>query len=265
MHDKAFHWQSKTNVQHVGVDDMVLLSKLNEDAVVENLRKRLMGNSIFTYIGPVLISVNPFKEMPYFTEKEMELYQGAAQYENPPHIYALADNMFRNMIIDNENQCVIISGESGAGKTVDAKYIMSYISRISDGGQRVQHVKDVILQSNPLLESFGNSATVRNWNSSRFGKYVEIVFSRGGEPIGGKHVKDVILQSNPLLESFGNSATVRNWNSSRFGKYVEIVFSRGGEPIGGKVSFQISSICFVSLFPFMYLVTLLFLATYFVV
>uniref|UniRef100_A0A915PJ71 Uncharacterized protein n=1 Tax=Setaria digitata TaxID=48799 RepID=A0A915PJ71_9BILA len=165
---------------------MILLSKLNEQAIVDNLRKRFTANSIFTYIGPVLIAVNPFKDMPYFTSKEMELYQGAAQYENPPHIYALADNMFRNMLIDNESQCVIISGESGAGKTVEAKYIMGYVARISGGGQRLQHVKDVILQSNPLLESFGNSATVRNWNSSRFGKYVEIVFSRGGEPIGGK-------------------------------------------------------------------------------
>ncbi|KHN83240.1 Unconventional myosin-Ie [Toxocara canis] len=199
----AFHWQSKTNVQQVGVDDMVLLSKLNEEAIVENLRKRLMANSIFTYIGPVLISVNPFKEMPYFTEREMEIYQGAAQYENPPHIYALADNMFRNMIIDNENQCVIISGESGAGKTVDAKYIMSYISRISGGGQRVQHVKDVILQSNPLLESFGNSATVRNWNSSRFGKYVEIVFSRGGEPIGGKISNFLLEKSRVVYQNQG--------------------------------------------------------------
>ncbi|VDK35415.1 unnamed protein product [Gongylonema pulchrum] len=76
--------------------------------------------------------------MPYFSDKEMELYQGAAQYENAPHIYALADTMFRNMVIDNESQCVIISGESGAGKTVEAKYIMGYISRISGGGQRVQ-------------------------------------------------------------------------------------------------------------------------------
>ncbi|EFO21723.1 hypothetical protein LOAG_06763 [Loa loa] len=177
---------------------MVLLGKLNEQAIVDNLRKRFMANSIFTYIGPVLISVNPFKDMPYFTDKEMELYQGAAQYENPPHIYALADNMFRNMIIDNESQCVIISGESGAGKTVEAKYIMSYIARISGGGQRLQHVKDVILQSNPLLESFGNSATVRNWNSSRFGKYVEIIFSRGGEPIGGK-VSNFLLEKSRVV------------------------------------------------------------------
>nr|XP_042913236.1 unconventional myosin-Ie-like [Parasteatoda tepidariorum] len=76
--------------------------------------------------------------MPYFTEKEIEQYQGAASYENPPHIYALSDNMYRNMLIDNESQCVIISGESGAGKTVAAKFIMGYISQVSGGGTRVQ-------------------------------------------------------------------------------------------------------------------------------
>ncbi|CAB3408384.1 unnamed protein product [Caenorhabditis bovis] len=200
----AFHWQSKVNVQHVGVDDMVLLSKLTEQAIVDNLKKRIQANSIFTYIGPVLISVNPFKQMPYFTEKEMLLYQGAAQYENAPHIYALADNMYRNMLIDNESQCVIISGESGAGKTVNAKFIMNYISRISGGGQKVQHVKDVILQSNPLLEAFGNSATVRNWNSSRFGKYVEIVFSRGGEPIGGKLSNFLLEKSRVVFQNEGD-------------------------------------------------------------
>ncbi|GAB5572416.1 unconventional myosin-Ie [Prionailurus iriomotensis] len=132
-----YHWQSH-NVKHSGVDDMVLLSKITENAIVENLKKRYMDDYIF------------------------------AQYENPPHIYALADNMYRNMIIDRENQCVIISGESGAGKTVAAKYIMSYISRVSGGGPKVQHVKDIILQSNPLLEAFGNAKTVRNNNSSRF-------------------------------------------------------------------------------------------------
>uniref|UniRef100_A0A914X526 Uncharacterized protein n=1 Tax=Plectus sambesii TaxID=2011161 RepID=A0A914X526_9BILA len=195
---QPFHWQSNINVHQVGVDDMVLLTKITDSAIVDNLKKRFMGNSIFTYIGPVLVSVNPFKQMPYFTEKEIEMYQGAAQYENPPHIYALADNMYRNMIIDNENQCVIISGESGAGKTVAAKYIMGYIARVSGGGQRVKHVKDVILETNPLLEAFGNAKTVRNNNSSRFGKYVEIQFSRGGEPIGAK-VSNFLLEKSRVV------------------------------------------------------------------
>ncbi|XP_068586062.1 myosin IEb isoform X2 [Cebidichthys violaceus] len=115
--------------------------------------------------------------------------------------------MYRNMMIDNENQCVIISGESGAGKTVAAKFIMSYVSKVSGGGDKVQHVKDIILQSNPLLEAFGNAKTVRNNNSSRFGKYFEIQFSRGGAPDGGKISnflleKSRIVSQNPGERSF---------------------------------------------------------------
>ncbi|KAL7887012.1 hypothetical protein AOLI_G00047330 [Acnodon oligacanthus] len=194
---ERYHWQTQ-NVKVSGVDDMVLLSKISEDAITDNLKKRYMDDYIFTYIGPVLISVNPFKQLPYFTDREVELYQGAAQYENPPHIYALADNMYRNMMIDAENQCVIISGESGAGKTVAAKYIMSYVSKVSGGGPKVQHVKDIILQSNPLLEAFGNAKTVRNNNSSRFGKYFEIQFSRGGEPDGGK-ISNFLLEKSRVV------------------------------------------------------------------
>ncbi|XP_069767359.1 unconventional myosin-Ie isoform X2 [Narcine bancroftii] len=197
-----YHWQSH-NVKQSGVDDMVLLSKITEDGIVDNLKKRYMDDYIFTYIGPVLISINPFKQMPYFGEKEIEMYQGAAPYENPPHIYALADTMFRNMIIDGENQCVIISGESGAGKTVAAKYIMGYISRVSGGGPKVQHIKDIILQSNPLLEAFGNAKTVRNNNSSRFGKYFEIQFSPGGEPDGGKISNFLLEKSRVVARNLG--------------------------------------------------------------
>ncbi|XP_041642420.1 unconventional myosin-Ie isoform X2 [Cheilinus undulatus] len=214
-----YHWQSH-NVKLSGVDDMVLLSKINEDAIVDNLKKRYMDDYIFTYIGPVLISVNPFKQMPYFGEKEIEMYQGAAQYENPPHIYALADNMYRNMMIDSENQCVIISGESGAGKTVAAKYIMGYISRVSGGGPKVQHVKDIILQSNPLLEAFGNAKTVRNNNSSRFGKYFEIQFSSGGEPDGGKI-------SNFLLEK--SRVVMRNPGERSFHIFYQLIEGASGE------------------------------------
>ncbi|GIX88889.1 unconventional myosin-Ie [Caerostris extrusa] len=194
---QVYHWQSH-HIKHSGVDDMVLLTKITEPAIVDNLRKRYLDDQIFTYIGPVLISVNPFKQMPYFTEREIEQYQGAASYENPPHIYALSDNMYRNMLIDNESQCVIISGESGAGKTVAAKYIMSYISQVSGGGSRVQNIKEIILESNPLLEAFGNAKTVRNNNSSRFGKYIEIQFSKGGEPEGGK-VSNFLLEKSRVV------------------------------------------------------------------
>ncbi|XP_069392866.1 myosin IEb [Paralichthys olivaceus] len=216
---ERYHWLAQ-NVKVSGVDDMVLLSKISEDAITDNLKKRYMDDYIFTYIGPVLISVNPFKQLPYFTEREVELYQGAAQYENPPHIYALADNMYRNMMIDNENQCVIISGESGAGKTVAAKYIMSYVSKVSGGGDKVQHVKDIILQSNPLLEAFGNAKTVRNNNSSRFGKYFEIQFSQGGAPDGGKI-------SNFLLEK--SRVVSQNEGERNFHIYYQLLEGASGE------------------------------------
>nr|CAD7202086.1 unnamed protein product [Timema douglasi] len=217
---------------------MVLLPKISEDSIVENLKKRYMDDYIFTCIGPVLVSVNPFKQMPYFGDKEIELYQGAEKpppvhpteirtsissssavelnttsalanyatelsYENPPHVYGLSDEMYRNMLIDVESQCVIISGESGAGKTVLAKYIMSYIARVSGGGTRVQRIKDVILESNPLLEAFGNAKTVRNNNSSRFGKYVEILFGNGGQPEGGRISNFLLEKSRVVMQNAG--------------------------------------------------------------
>uniref|UniRef100_A0A673JXH6 Osteoclast-stimulating factor 1 n=1 Tax=Sinocyclocheilus rhinocerous TaxID=307959 RepID=A0A673JXH6_9TELE len=191
-----YHWQSH-NVKQSGVDDMVLLSKINEDAIVENLKKRYMDDFIFTYIGPVLISVNPFKQMPYFGEKEIEMYQGAAQYENPPHIYALADNMYRNMMIDQNFLTLTLN--------IRLKFI---------------HVKDIILQSNPLLEAFGNAKTVRNNNSSRFGKYVEIQFSSGGEPDGGKI-------SNFLLEK--SRVVMRNPGERSFHIFYQLIEGANGD------------------------------------
>uniref|UniRef100_A0A8C6XZQ4 Myosin IEb n=1 Tax=Naja naja TaxID=35670 RepID=A0A8C6XZQ4_NAJNA len=193
---ERYHWQMQ-NVKQSGVDDMVLLPKIQEDAIVENLRKRFMDDYIFMASSdprdvlrcsgpPCLCRVPPAQ----------------AQYENPPHIYALADQMYRNMLIDGENQCVIISGESGAGKTVAAKYIMGYISKVSRGPS-VQHVKDIILKSNPLLEAFGNAKTVRNNNSSRFGKYFEIQFSRGGEPDGGKIYNFLLEKSRVVSQNSG--------------------------------------------------------------
>uniref|UniRef100_A0A8C7LFW3 Osteoclast-stimulating factor 1 n=1 Tax=Oncorhynchus kisutch TaxID=8019 RepID=A0A8C7LFW3_ONCKI len=209
-----YHWQSH-NVKQSGVDDMVLLSKINEDAIVDNLKKRYMDDYIFTYIGPVLISVNPFKQMPYFGDKEVEMYQGAAQYENPPHIYALADNMYRNMMIDRENQdvdnCLPTYYLYTLPVTLKQAYCLSAPS---------QHVKDIILQSNPLLEAFGNAKTVRNNNSSRFGKYFEIQFSSGGEPDGGKI-------SNFLLEK--SRVVMRNPGERSFHIFYQLIEGATGE------------------------------------
>ncbi|XP_076066450.1 unconventional myosin-Ie-like isoform X2 [Oratosquilla oratoria] len=190
---QMYHWQSGGGKSTI--EDMVLLAKITEPAIVENLKKRFMEDKIYTYIGPVLVAVNPFKQLPYFGEKEVEIYQGAYHYEVPPHIYAIAYDMYRDMLIDYESQCVIISGESGAGKTVSAKYIMNFITKVSGGGPKVQQVKDVIIESNPLLEALGNAKTMKNNNSSRFGKYIEIQFSKSGEPLGGK-ISNFLLEKS---------------------------------------------------------------------
>ncbi|KAI8925857.1 P-loop containing nucleoside triphosphate hydrolase protein [Entophlyctis helioformis] len=198
----SFQWTSKNQAQN-GVEDMVLLSKVTDDQITENLRKRIQADLMFTYIGPTLVAVNPFKKLPYFTDKEIETYHGSAAYEHPPHVYALADKMFQNMIVDEENQCVIISGESGAGKTESAKLIMNYIAAVSSKGGAgtaniVEEIKRIILESNPLLESFGNAKTLRNNNSSRFGKYFEINFTRGGAPMGGK-ISNFLLEKSRVV------------------------------------------------------------------
>ncbi|CAD5123549.1 DgyrCDS11887 [Dimorphilus gyrociliatus] len=189
------HWEKN---KRPGVDDMVLLKSFEDNEIKKNLRERFMQDCIYTYIGPVLISVNPFKQLNIYTDKELEIYRDAAPYENAPHVYALTDDMYRNMLIDNDSHCVIISGESGAGKTVAAKFIMSYITKVSGGSSTVERLKEIILKSNPLLEAFGNAKTLRNNNSSRFGKYVEIQFNRGGEPIGGS-IRNFLLEKSRVL------------------------------------------------------------------
>lgn len=126
-----------------------------------------------------MISVNPYKKLPISGPEHIEMYKGKHPHELPPHVFALAERAYKGML-DGENQCVIISGESGAGKTEASKLIMQYIAAISGNSTGVERVKKVILESNPLLEAFGNAKTVRNNNSSRFGKYMEILFDRKG-------------------------------------------------------------------------------------
>ena len=153
----------------LGVDDMVMLSDISEKGILINLEKRFSSDLIYTYIGNVLISVNPFKPIKdIYSPETLNSYRGKYPYEMPPHIFALAEEMYRQMIANAEAQCVIISGESGAGKTEASKLIMQYIAAVSGKGADVTRVKNVILDSNPLLEAFGNAKTVRNNNSSRF-------------------------------------------------------------------------------------------------
>jgi myosin-1 len=132
----------------------------------------LTGSAILpqTYIGHVLISVNPFRMLPIYTDEVLHSYRGKNRLEMPPHVYAIAETMYYNMTSYKENQCVIISGESGAGKTEAAKRIMQYIAAVAgqSSGTGITGIKDMVLATNPLLESFGNAKTLRNNNSSRF-------------------------------------------------------------------------------------------------
>ncbi|XP_073701295.1 unconventional myosin-Ib isoform X5 [Garra rufa] len=177
----------------IGVGDMVLLEPLSEESFIENLKKRFDHNEIYTYIGSVVISMNPYKSLPIYTAEKVEEYRNRNFYELSPHIYALADEAYRSLRDQDKDQCILITGESGAGKTEASKFVMSYVAAVCGKGQEVNKVKEQLLQSNPVLEAFGNAKTVRNDNSSRFGKYMDVEFDFKGDPLGG-------VISNYLLE-----------------------------------------------------------------
>eukprot|EP01087_Luapelamoeba_hula_P023776 TRINITY_DN880_c0_g1_i2.p1 TRINITY_DN880_c0_g1~~TRINITY_DN880_c0_g1_i2.p1 ORF type:complete len:301 (+),score=61.89 TRINITY_DN880_c0_g1_i2:92-994(+) len=168
-----------------GLDDMTLLAKVTNEEISANLKIRYLKDIIYTNIGQVLISVNPYKNLPIYSEGVLSDYVGKSRLELPPHIFSIGEAAYRAMKVDKENQCVIISGESGAGKTEAAKKIMLYIAHASSSSGDVDRVKNVIFETNPLLEAFGNAKTLRNDNSSRFGKYFEIQFDKNGDPVGG--------------------------------------------------------------------------------
>ncbi|KAM9365351.1 unconventional myosin-Ib isoform 2-T3 [Pholidichthys leucotaenia] len=177
----------------IGVGDMVLLEPLSEESFILNLKKRFDHSEIYTYIGSVVISINPYRSLPIYTPDKVEEYRNRNFYELSPHIYALADEAYRSLRDQDKDQCILITGESGAGKTEASKLVMSYVAAVCGKGHEVNKVKEQLLQSNPVLEAFGNAKTVRNDNSSRFGKYMDIEFDFKGDPLGG-------VISNYLLE-----------------------------------------------------------------
>ncbi|KAK3084998.1 hypothetical protein FSP39_022632 [Pinctada imbricata] len=184
---------------HIGVQDFVLLEDYtNPAAVIENLRKRFTENLIYTYIGPVLVSVNPYHNIDIYNQEIIETYRNVNFYELPPHIFAIADAAYRSMRGENKNQCILISGESGAGKTEASKKILHYLAASSKHTDDVERVKDRLLQSNPLLEAFGNAKTNRNDNSSRFGKYMDVQFDYKGAPVGG-HILNYLLEKSRVV------------------------------------------------------------------
>jgi len=177
----------------VGISDAVLLEPLSEDSFVKNLEERFKSDNIYTYIGNVAISVNPYKKLGIYDEATIERYRGRNFYELPPHIFAVSNLAYLSMKNYGRDQCILITGESGAGKTEASKLVMKYVAAVSSQSSEVNAIKEQLLQSNPVLEAFGNAKTNRNDNSSRFGKYMDIEFDFKGDPLGG-------VISNYLLE-----------------------------------------------------------------
>ncbi|KAK6139637.1 hypothetical protein DH2020_026621 [Rehmannia glutinosa] len=184
-----------------GVDDMTKLSYLHEPGVLQNLATRYELNEIYTYTGNILIAINPFQRLPHLYDTHMmEQYKGAALGELSPHVFAIADVAYRAMINDGKSNSILVSGESGAGKTETTKMLMRYLAHLGGrSGVEGRTVEQQVLESNPVLEAFGNAKTVRNNNSSRFGKFVEIQFDKSGR-ISGAAIRTYLLERSRVCQ-----------------------------------------------------------------
>ncbi|KAI9750464.1 MAG: hypothetical protein M4579_006454 [Chaenotheca gracillima] len=190
-------------------DDLTNLSHLNEPAVLQAIKLRYSQKEIYTYSGIVLIATNPFARVDsLYVPGMVQVYAGKQRSTQAPHLFAIAEEAFADMLRDNKNQTIVVSGESGAGKTVSAKYIMRYFAtrespdqpgkRIKGKGDAMSETEEQILATNPVMEAFGNAKTTRNDNSSRFGKYIEIMFDKKTDIIGAK-IRTYLLERSRLV------------------------------------------------------------------
>ncbi|KAL6563815.1 hypothetical protein OROGR_002774 [Orobanche gracilis] len=184
-----------------GVDDMTKLSYLHEPGVLHNLATRYKLNKIYTYTGSILIAINPFQRFPDFYDLHMmEQYKGSPFGKLSPHVFAIADVAYRAMINEGKSNSILVSGESGAGKTETTKMLMQYLAYLGvHKGAEGRTVEQQVLESNPVLEAFGNAKTVRNNNSSRFGKFVEIQFDMRGK-ISGAAIRTYLLERSRVCQ-----------------------------------------------------------------
>ncbi|XP_041673445.1 unconventional myosin-XV [Cheilinus undulatus] len=200
-YDKMYSIRSLPTIAHQeqrvedGVEDMTQLEEMHEGAVLLNLRRRSERQLIYTYIGSILVSVNPYKMYNIYGTDMVLLYKGRALGENPPHLFAIANAAYSKMMDAKHNQVIIISGESGSGKTEATKLVLRYLAAIHHKSNIAQQIE--ILEAAPLLESFGNAKTVRNDNSSRFGKYIEVFMEDG--VISGAITSQYLLEKSRIV------------------------------------------------------------------
>ncbi|XP_057201341.1 myosin-11 isoform X2 [Triplophysa rosa] len=194
------------------VEDMAALTCLNEASVLHNLRQRYFSGLIYTYSGLFCVVVNPYKMLPIYSEKITEMYKGKKCHEVPPHIYAVTDNAYRNMLQDRDDQSILCTGESGAGKTENTKKVIQYLAVVASShkgkkdtasqqkGPQLAYgeLEKQLLQANPILEAFGNAKTIKNDNSSRFGKFIKINFDNTGYIIGA-NIETYLLEKSRCI------------------------------------------------------------------
>lgn len=183
-------------------DNMIKLNDLNEPTILHNLRQRFLKDHIYTYVSSILVALNPFKLLPIYTPEVLDKYKDRGSRNQPPHIFAIADNAYANIMADFRDQAVVISGESGAGKTETMKLVLQFLAEASGrankqtaSGEKTESLEQQVLKSNPLMEAFGNAKTTRNNNSSRFGKWTEIKFNRTGAIVGGSIINYLLEKS----------------------------------------------------------------------
>ncbi|XP_032373445.1 myosin-10 isoform X5 [Etheostoma spectabile] len=199
------------------VEDMADLTCLNEASVLHNLRERYYSGLIYTYSGLFCVVVNPYKNLPIYTESIVEMYRGKKRHEMPPHIYAISEAAYRSMLQDREDQAILCTGESGAGKTENTKKVIQYLAHVASS-----HKGGTLGRNKEAVQMDGSRSLTRGSTLvNRSMQYGEL--------------ERQLLQANPILEAFGNAKTVKNDNSSRFGKFIRINFDVGGYIVGANI------------------------------
>ncbi|XP_027809057.1 putative uncharacterized protein MYH16 [Marmota flaviventris] len=182
--------------------DMADMTFLNEASVLDNLRQRYTHMRIYTYSGLFCVTVNPYRWLPIYGARVANMYKGKKRTEMPPHLFSISDNAYHDMLMDRENQSMLITGESGAGKTENTKKVIQYFANIGGTGKQSPDKKgsleDQIIQANPVLEAFGNAKTTRNNNSSRFGKFIRIHFGTTGK-LAGADIESYLLEKSRVI------------------------------------------------------------------